>query len=358
MDIDEEIKKIEEEIKNTKYNKATQHHIGKLKAKIACLRDKKLKQKGGKGGAGFGVKKSGDATIGIVGFPSVGKSTLINRLTNAESKIGSYDFTTTSVIPGVMEYGGCKIQILDLPGIIYGASEGKGEGRRIISIARAADLLLIMVDAGDLSQLDFIRNELWLSGIRINQKPPNVTIKKKDRGGISIELSRKAKIDCETAKNIAQEYLINADIVIRENVDEERLIDALSGNRVYIPSIVAINKIDMSRKGKINIARDDRTVLISAKTGFGIEELKEKIFNTLTLVRVYMKPEGKGADMKHPLVLKKGAKIEDVCRKIHREFVKNFRYAAVWGPSASFPGQRVGMNHKVEDGDIITIATR
>jgi len=357
VDIDEEIRELEEEIKNTKYNKATQHHIGKLKAKIARLKDEKLRGKGGKGGAGFGIRKTGDAAVGMVGFPSVGKSTLLNQLTNAESKIGSYDFTTTSVIPGVMEYGGCKIQLLDLPGIIYGASEGKGEGRKIISIVRVVDLILIMVDAGELSQLDFIKNELWHAGIRINQKPPDVVIKKKDRGGVAIELSKNARIDGEVAKSITQEYLINANIVIRGNVDEEKLMDALSGNRVYIPAVIAINKIDKYRD-KITGSTDDKTILVSAKTGFGIEELKETIFNALSLVRIYMKPEGGKADMKHPLVLKRGAKIRDACRKIHREFVKNFRYAIVWGPSASFPGQRVGMNHEVKDGDVVTVVTK
>lgn len=356
MDIDEEIKQIEEEIKNTKYNKATQHHIGKLKAKLARLRDEKMKQKGGGGGTGFGIKKTGDATVGMIGFPSVGKSTLLNILTNAESKTGNYDFTTTSVIPGVMEYEGCKIQLLDLPGIIYGASEGRGEGRKIISIARVVDLILIMVDAGELSQQDFIEKELWNAGIRLNQKPPDVTIKKKDRGGISVELSKNAKIDEEMAKNIAQEYLINADIVIRGDVDEEKFIDALSGNRVYVPSVTVINKVDIYRS--IPPVKDERTVLISAKTGFGIDELRKKIFDTLSLVRIYMKPEGGDADMEHPLVLRKGAKIEDVCRKIHRDFVKNFRYALVWGPSASFPGQRVGINHVVRDRDVVTIVTR
>jgi small GTP-binding protein len=356
VDIDEEIKQIEEEIKNTKYNKATQHHIGKLKAKLARLRDEKMKQKGGGGGTGFGIKKTGDATVGMIGFPSVGKSTLLNILTNAESKTGNYDFTTTSVIPGVMEYEGCKIQLLDLPGIIYGASEGRGEGRKIISIARVVDLILIMVDAGELSQRDFIEKELWNAGIRLNQKPPDVTIKKKDRGGISVELSKNAKIDEEMAKNIAQEYLINADIVIRGDVDEEKFIDALSGNRVYVPSVTVINKVDIYRS--IPPVKDERTVLISAKTGFGIDELRKKIFDTLSLVRIYMKPEGGDADMEHPLVLRKGAKIEDVCRKIHRDFVKNFRYALVWGPSASFPGQRVGINHVVRDRDVVTIVTR
>ena len=92
---------------------------------------------------------------------------------------------------------------------------------------------------------------------------------------------------------------------------------------------------------------------ISAKTGYGINTLKERIVERLELIRVYMKPEGKKVE-DSPLVLRKGATIHDVCKKIHRDFVKNFRYAQIWGASASFPGQRVGKNHLVKDGDIIT----
>ena len=83
VDIDQEIQKVEDEIKNTPYNKATQHHIGKLKAKLARLREQKEHGGGGSSTGGFGIKKTGDATIGMVGFPSVGKSTLLNQLTNA-----------------------------------------------------------------------------------------------------------------------------------------------------------------------------------------------------------------------------------------------------------------------------------
>lgn len=358
MDIDQEIRKVEDEIQSTPYNKATQHHIGKLKAKLARLREQKERGGGGASTGGFGIKKTGDATIGMVGFPSVGKSTLLNQLTNADSEIADYDFTTTDVIPGVMEYGGCRIQILDLPGIISGAAEGRGEGKKIISIARVVDLLIMLVDVQNLVQLEFIKRELHRSGIRLNQQPPQVTVEKKGRGGITIDCSKYAHLDSETARHIAQDYFINADILIRGAVTREQFIDALSDNRVYVSAVSVVNKIDEVDDAVLDGLTGDDLILISAKEGIGLDELRHHLFYKLNLVRVYMKPEGKKADMQRPLVVDKGACIQDVGRKIHRDFVNNFRYAQVWGPSAVFPGQRVGLHHQVMDGDVVTIVIR
>ena len=126
--IEDAIKEVEAEIAKTQVNKHTEYHIGKLKAKIARLKDEQEKRRatsGGGGGKGYSVKKSGNATVALVGFPSVGKSTLLNRLTGAESEVGAYDFTTIDVVPGIMEYNSAKIQILDLPGLIRDAS-GRG----------------------------------------------------------------------------------------------------------------------------------------------------------------------------------------------------------------------------------------
>ena len=122
MSLTDKIAEIEEEIGNTKYNKATQHHIGKLKAKLAQLREEVVVSSSGPKGSGYGVRKAGDATVALVGLPSVGKSTLLNCLTDADSETGSYAFTTLDVVPGVLKYKDANIQILDLPGLIEGAA--------------------------------------------------------------------------------------------------------------------------------------------------------------------------------------------------------------------------------------------
>jgi len=145
--IEEQIKEIEAELARTQYNKKTQHHIGKLKAKLARLKDElEVRRSKGPKSEGYAVRKSGHATVALVGFPSVGKSTLLNMITNATSEVAPYQFTTLTVIPGLLEHRGAKIQFLDMPGLIKDASKGKGRGREVLSVVRSAGLILLMLD--------------------------------------------------------------------------------------------------------------------------------------------------------------------------------------------------------------------
>lgn len=363
-DIKKEIKQLEDEISNTPKNKSTEHHIGRLKAKIARLKDEleKRKKSGGKG-EGFGVKKTGDATVGLVGFPSIGKSTLLNRLTSAKSEVGSYQFTTLDVIPGMMKYKGANIQLLDLPGLISGASKGRGRGKEVLSAVRNVDLIILMVDAkhkdGD---LELMSKELYKADLRLNQKKPEVVINKTGHGGINISSTVElTHLNKKVVESICSEYFTNAHVIIREDITEDQLIDVLIGNRVYVPAITVINKIDLVSKKdleeKINEVKSKGwdVVSISAETGKGLENLKEKIFSKLDLIRVFMKPVGEEVDREEPLILHKGDQVEDACKKIHRSFKKRFKQAIVSGPSAKHDMQKVGLDHVLKDGDILTI---
>lgn len=75
----------------------------------------------------------------------------------------------------MLEYGGAEIQILDLPGIIEGAAEGKGRGRQVISAAKTSDLILMILDATKKAeQRALLEAELEAVGIRLNRDPPYV----------------------------------------------------------------------------------------------------------------------------------------------------------------------------------------
>ncbi len=363
--IEEQIREVEEEIKKTEYNKKTQHHIGRLKAKLARLREvsEARKSAGGPVGKSYAVKKSGHATVALVGFPSVGKSTLLNKLTGTKSAVASYHFTTLTCIPGLLEYKGAKIQILDLPGLIKGAALGRGRGREVLSVVRNADMILFIIDSFE-PHIEVLIEELAFAGVRLNQRPADIAISKTMRGGLNIQPTVKlTKIEDETIENILREYdIINADVVIREDITADQLIDHLAGNRTYLPGIVALNKIDIATEESIKNAMKKlqgwRVVKISSEFGLGCEELKEEIFKALKFIRIYLKPQGKEADMKVPLVVKGGSTVGTVCDTLHRDFRKNFRFGMVWGKSAKFPGQMVGLEHELADEDVLSIIQR
>ncbi|MBQ1180129.1 MAG: GTP-binding protein [Methanocorpusculum sp.] len=369
MGFDEEIRAIEDEIRNTKYNKATSQHIGRLKAKLAKMKDDAVLRamKSAGSGEGYAVKKSGDGTIVLVGFPSVGKSTLLNRLTGAESQTGAYAFTTLTVVPGLMEYKGAKIQILDVPGLIAGAAMGKGRGKEVIAVVRTADLIVILGDVFNAVHVDVLMRELYDSGIRINKEKPDITIKKTTSGGVSLHTVGASSVNIEEVRAIlAENKIMNAEVLCRgKDITQDDIVDAMMGNRMYIPAFIAINKVDLitpeQRKEVEEHMREKYGVdpiMISAHAKYNIDTLQDAIYDHLGFVRIYLKPYGHEADMDEPMIMRKGTKIEDICRRLHRDFVDQFRYAKIWGPSVKHDAAKVGLQHVVADGDIVTIVTK
>lgn len=357
---DERIKELEDEITKTKYNKRTQHHIGLVKAKLAKLQEKKETRESSKGKTqGYEVRKTGDGTVVLLGYPSVGKSTLLNSLTNAESKTAAYAFTTLTVIPGMLNYKNAKIQILDVPGVVKGASKGTGRGKEVLSVLRSSDLIIILIDVNFPEHFDILKKELFDSKIRINQQKPDVKIVKKAKDGISLSITKKlTKIDRETIVDVLREFgYVNADVVIRDDIDVDQLIDSIEDNRKYVPAIIVVNKIDtVSMEKARDISKRMRADLaISAEKKEYINELKELIFTKLRIIRIYMKEPGKEADLEIPLIMFNGCTIQDVCNKLHRDFVKRFKFARIWGSSSKFDGQKLQLNHKLSDNDIVEL---
>ncbi|KAI0776004.1 developmentally regulated GTP binding protein 1 [Trametes elegans] len=364
----QKIKEIEDEMARTQKNKATSYHLGQLKAKLAKLRRELLGPSGGGGGGGgvgFDVARTGIATVGFVGFPSVGKSTLMSKLTGTHSEASEIDFTTLTTVPGTLKVHGAPIQILDLPGIIEGANDGRGRGRQVIAVARTCNLIFIVLDVlKPLGDKAVIESELESFGIRLNKKPPAITVRKKDKGGIAITNTVPlTNIDHDEIKAVLSEYRINnADVAIRQpNATADDLVDVIEGNRVYIPALYVLNKIDAISIEELDLLyRIPHSVPVSSREWWNIDELIDRMWETLNLVRVYTKPRGLAPDYSQPVVLRRGkCTVEDFCNAIHKEIAKQMKYAIVWGASAKHArGQKVGLDHVLEDEDVVHISKK
>ncbi|KAI6172303.1 hypothetical protein M3Y98_00957800 [Aphelenchoides besseyi] len=363
MGIVEKIQEIEREIARTQKNKATEYHLGLLKAKLAKYRQQLLEPTGKAGakGEGFDVMKSGDARVAMVGFPSVGKSTFLSTVTKTESVAASYEFTTLTCIPGVIEYQGANIQLLDLPGIIEGAAQGKGRGRQVIAVAKTSDLILMMLDAtkGD-KQRELLERELEEVGIRLNRRRPGIYFKRKPTGGV--KFTRTAILTHCNEKmvmNILHEYKIfNADVVFREDCTVDEFIDVIQGNRVYLKCLYVYNKIDQISIDELDrIARQPHSVVISCEMNLNMDFLLRRIWEYLALIRIYTKKPGSAPDLgvEDGIILRGDSTIEHACHALHRTLASQFRYAIVWGTSTKFSPQRVGIKHKLHHEDVVQI---
>ncbi|KAH8739057.1 DRG like OBG family GTpase fused to an RNA binding domain TGS domain [Cryptosporidium ryanae] len=364
MGILERIADIEAEMARTQKNKKTEYHLGRLKAQLAKLKSELIEagSSGKNKGEGFDVAKQGDARVILIGFPSVGKSTLMHELTGAETAVAAYEFTTLTCVPGIIRYKDAKIQLLDLPGIIEGASTGRGRGRQVIAVAHSADLVLMVIDSTkDDTQKQKLEHELESIGIRLNKKPPMITIKQKKVGGVTFNSTVPlTHLDNKMVLSILGEYKIyNADVLIKEDCTVDEFIDCIEGNRRYLPCIYIYNKIDSLSISEIDeLARQQNSVVVSSQMRWNLDTLVEQIWNRLGLVRLYTKKRGEYPDFLDPLILtpQRGQiNVESAVKLIHKDLIKDFKHALVWGTSVKHNPQCVGLSHILQDEDVIQL---
>jgi len=363
----ERIKNIELEMARTQKNKATSTHLGSLKAKLCQLRRELLEPStAGAGGKqpGFEVQKMGDARIGLVGFPSVGKSSLLTALTGVKSEAAAYEFTTLTCIPGIIYHNGVRIQLLDLPGIIVGASAGRGRGRQVISTAKSCDIILMVIDpTKDDAQKDMLTKELENIGIRLNRRPPDVSVTKTTGGGLkfnaTVPLTHFDRDQC--ASVLTQYRMFNVDVVIREDCTVDDFIDVIDGNRKYCKCLYVYNKIDM-----INIEECDRlarlpmSVVASVNAKLNLDYLVARVWDEMQVVRVYTKKKGAFPDFSDPIVItpqrgNKQTTVENAVLLLHKSMMEEFKCAMIWGSSVKMAPAICGLKHQLNDEDVIQI---
>lgn len=124
--------------------------------------------------------------------------------------------------------------MLDLPGIIEGAKDGKGRGRQVIAVARTCSLIFIVLDVlKPLQHKKILEKEMEGFGIRLNKTPPNLSYKRKDKGGVNLTCAvPQSTLNLDSVRSILSEYRVhNADVTLRCDATSDDLIDAVEGNR-------------------------------------------------------------------------------------------------------------------------------
>jgi len=366
----DKIKDIETEMARTQKNKATTTHLGFLKAKLCALRRELLEPKGGGGGkqAGFEVQRYGDSRVALIGFPSVGKSSLLTALTGVTSEVAAYEFTTLTCIPGVILYNDAKIQLLDLPGIITGAAQGKGRGRQVIATARSCDLILMVLDATkDDRQRQLLTKELEDVGIRLNKERPKISVTRTKTGGFKYNATCPiTELTKEMCYSVLQTYkLFNVDVVVHEDCPVDDFIDVLeeagTAPRKYCKCLYVYNKIDMLSLAQLEeLARQPNSVVISVNQKLNLDGLLERIWQELNMVRVYTKKKGMFPDFSDPLIMtpqrgNRTCTVENAVGMLHKSLLDEFKSALVWGASTKASPQVCGGKHELADEDVLQI---
>jgi hypothetical protein len=151
-------------------------------------------------------------------------------------------------------------------------------------------------------------------------------------------------------------------LILLENLEDlkkiEPFLEKARGKKIFV-----FNKVDLldeisARKLKATLqSKRYNFVLISAKTKEGLAELREVLFKSFPIVRIFTKEPGKPKSEK-PVILQADPTVKDVAEKISKGFSRKITEAKIWGPSSKFPGQKVGLNHILKNLDIVEFKTR
>lgn len=347
-------------------HKGTDRMISQVKKQMAALREemdkKKRQQKAGSAPAFF-VPKAGAAQIAVVGPTNVGRSSLLRAVTNAQVEVTPYPYGTKTPVPGMLPYEDIQFQLVEVPALVEGSSEGRADGFMKLSMVRNADAVIIVVDVRDDPAGNFLMIAEELANSRILVAEPEGEVEIEKRAGTQIQFLWEGELTgCSTEDIIALlgEYKIRSALVrVRGRVALETVEDAIFGNAVYRP---LANKSDLRPDPRameqLRMAAEPLEVVVASAehTPDLAATLGDKLFRLLNITRVYTKEPGK-EPARTPMVFRGPVTVGELARMIHNDFYQNFKYARVWGPAAKFPNEKVGLDRRLTDGTIVQLYT-
>jgi len=351
-------------------HKGTERMCKQVKRQMVQLRDEieRRKRQAKIGGAPSPfVQKAGAAQVAVIGPTNAGRSSLLRAVTNAQVEVTPYPFGTRQAVPGMLPYEDIQFQLVEVPPIVEGSSEGRADGFQNLSAVRNADGVIIVVDLTDdpAGNLLMVKGELDASRILTSKPEGEVEIQRRGIGR-DIQFIWEGELSgCtrEEAVALLREFRIRSALVrIRGRVTLDDLEDAIFGNAVYRPTLVVANKADLGLDPdtleQLRMAAEplDVIVISAQKTPGLAATLGGRLFKLLEIARIYTKEPGE-EPARDPVVVRRGITVGELARTIHNDFYENFKYARIWGTSAKFPNEKVGLDRVLEDGTIVQLYT-
>ncbi len=366
--LEERIEKLEKFISLIPKHKSSEKMVAQYRHRLTVLRqeqeERRARRKMATGAPSYSLAKEGAGQVVLVSITSSGKSTLLNRLTGAKAKIGEYEFTTQLPEPGVLKHGGSDIQIIEMPALFEGALDS-GVGRQILGGIRNADLVVLVIDLSKSpnSQLDFLIEILEKARIKLNKTPPPIRFAKTGSGGMHIIGITNFQGDPELIRQFLRRRRIhNFSLQFRGPATLEDLVEVIDSRTRYAPSIIIATKGDspQSSKNYALLQKQYGTAFpiypVSVQKNKGIKVAASGIFENLKIIRIFTrKSSGEIGDK--PLILPTNSTVEDLAKRLHSDFYKNFRYAIVYRMSKEQIRKKVGFTFVLEDQDVIQIFT-
>lgn len=337
---EDKIRALQEFLSAIPKHKGTENLVYWAKRRLAELKEeaqleKKKSSSLGKG-LQFFIVKEGAGQIVLIGNNEL-RNKLMKTLTNV--KVDPKDLP----LPGMMEYGDVKIQLVNPPPLIF---EAKALVGRIVGLTKNADSLLIVVKNKE--EFTNIKDFLENNGVYLKKPRGRIIIDRSRHGRAGIRivvLGKLVNTNENEVKNYIESFGIKSALV---KVIGEVTLDDIE-REVFE---TAVYKLGVVATMEPFTLPDIPVISINE-----IDKLKEELFKSLDVIRVYTKEPGE-KPTSEPLTVKRGTTVIDIARKLHNDLAENFKYARVWGKSVKFPGQKVGADHILEDGDVIEIHTR